>query len=607
MTDSRHKPSLSEYQHNYTQVELESLCKEAVNYHIRGDLKNAEKTYRKAIEAGSTKHMIFLNLGVICKNSGRTDEAILLYQKAIQISPDSPDAYNNLGNLYIGIGDFTQALNPILKSIQLAPNDPDVLTTLGWVYKKLGKSDQALSSTIKSLELNPDNPNAYLNLGSIYKDLGQLDQALVSTLKSLKLNPDNHIAYMNLGGTFRDLGKLNKALTSTLKAIELKPDNPDALINLGGIYKDLGNLDKALSSTLKAIELKPENPTAYMNLGGIYKELGNIDQAIAATQKSLKLMPDKQDAHLNLGMIYEANNEIELALQHYVKSANLSEKNKEGINLTSLISSVIILLQLNRIEKASLILKNAMIATASINSQKAKKDSVKNSQHNSSYLTYLSALIPKIPIVNSKNECQILHLGESHCLTFTNQLIRIKGKDFRITPCLIKGAKAFHLGNRSKNIYKVSFDRRVKTDLETYNYIFLSFGEIDCRPDEGIIDYCQKNGQPIKPIAQITAERYFEWTMKYLSEYANKLVYFGTPSPPLIEEEKGIPTDESQARLLAIKTFNISLQEQCRKSNILFADVFNLTRGKDGYNNGLWMLDGVHLSPKALNKLILNL
>ena len=58
----------------------------AIDYHRRGDLKRAEKEYRKAISSGYKHDDIYLNLGMICKNSARADEAAYLYKNASRFS-----------------------------------------------------------------------------------------------------------------------------------------------------------------------------------------------------------------------------------------------------------------------------------------------------------------------------------------------------------------------------------------------------------------------------------------------------------------------------------------------------------------------------------------
>ena len=288
-----------------TQISGDILLKNAIKHHIQGDLKNAEKDYRAAIDSGLLNVSLFSNLGIICQETQRTEEAISLYKKAIQINPNDPNAYTNLGGLHQNLGNLDEALTSTLKSLELKPDNPSAYMNLGNIYKDLGNLDQALTSTIKSLELKPNNPDAHMNLGGIYKDLGNLDQALASTLKSLELKPDNPTAHMNLGSIYKDLGNLDQALASTLKSLELKPDNPDAHMNLGGIYKDLGNLDQALASTLKSLELKPDNPGATSNLKAFIDQLNISPSNAKEVTQAYELLLNQTDiSHKDLSKIF---------------------------------------------------------------------------------------------------------------------------------------------------------------------------------------------------------------------------------------------------------------------------------------------------------------
>ena len=136
-----HKEKKKRISQQKPQLSGDLLLKSAIKHHARGDLTTAEKDYREAIKAGYSHCAIFSNLGLICKKSGRAEEAISLYLKAIEVNPNHPDAYLNLGSIYMD----------------------------------LSKPDQALVSTLKSLELKPDNPTAHMNLGIIYKNIGDLD------------------------------------------------------------------------------------------------------------------------------------------------------------------------------------------------------------------------------------------------------------------------------------------------------------------------------------------------------------------------------------------------------------------------------------------------
>jgi len=150
----------------------------------------------------------------------------------------------------------------------------------------------------------------------------------------------------------------------------------------------------------------------------------------------------------------------------------------------------------------------------------------------------------------------------------------------------------------------MGFEKRLQQDLGDYEHIFLSFGEIDCREDEGILLYCQKTGNAIQDVAKSTATRYFKLTTKLLSRQKEKLIYFGIPAPFWLGPSSEESSEHNKRRLLAIVIFNTTLAKRCQESGILFADVYKLTSRTDGYNNNRWMLDSTHLKPDALNVLV---
>ena len=153
----------------------------------------------------------------------------------------------------------------------------------------------------------------------------------------------------------------------------------------------------------------------------------------------------------------------------------------------------------------------------------------------------------------------------------------------------------------------MGFKKRLQQNLDDYAYIFLSFGEIDCREDEGILLHCKKTGKTIQDVSKSTAVKYYNWTSSSLSGHNRKLVYFGTPAPFRTGSDSEESSENNKQRLLAIKVFNTTLAKQCQESGILFADIYKLTAGKNGYNNNEWMIDSIHLKPKALKELIKNL
>ena len=278
------------------QAPKNAFIQKVIDYHIRGDLANAEKGYRAAITCGISNSTIFSNLGIICQVTQRTDEAIAHYIKAIAINPNNPDPYTNLGGLHKDLGNFDQALAFTLKSLRLNPDNPTAHMNLGGIYQKLGQLNQALASTLRSLELNPNNPGAHMNLGSIYKNLGNLNQALASTLKSLELKPDNPTAHSNLGGIYQELGQLNQALAATLISLELQPESSKALYSLGAIQIARGETEAARKNLLNAIKNNPQEYGAYYELSKMLKTAEEARELVKSINlaKSAEVTPQNR-------------------------------------------------------------------------------------------------------------------------------------------------------------------------------------------------------------------------------------------------------------------------------------------------------------------------
>ena len=74
-----------------------------------GKLKDAELSYRKAIEINPDFADAHSNLGNILKDFGKLKDAELSYRKAIEINPDYTEAHFNLGVLLRIIGESQEA------------------------------------------------------------------------------------------------------------------------------------------------------------------------------------------------------------------------------------------------------------------------------------------------------------------------------------------------------------------------------------------------------------------------------------------------------------------------------------------------------------------
>lgn len=445
---------------------------------------------------------------------------------------------------------------------------------------------------LDAIEKGLDHEVAFLNLAVIYKNSERKMKAIEMNEKALSINPKCTIAYSNLGNLQRELGNLDQALTHTLKSLELDPDNRLGYLTLGVIYRDLGKFEQAIEVMLKSLKYKQDDPVAYLNLGILYKDLCDFNRAISFTLKSLELRPKNTDAYMNLGWIHEIKRDNLQALEFYLKAfrTSMNENVKRNDCFTSYLTTLV---QLGRIVEAKKEIHLIQDLT------------LKTDSNIANYPDYLSSLIPMIPELSHSQLPESIHIGDSQSLAFTNQKICVNSINSVIKPSLVKGAKAWHLSKEKSNVYKTCFLNTLRGKLNKYKFILLSFGEIDCLPNEGILKYCAKYNASIEKTSKLTAKAYVRWVASELSEYREKLIIFGTPAPQRQERTDEIDWDEQNSNQILMRfNFNQSLASETSAWGFRFANVFKMTADENGFNNNKWLIDNFHLHPEAIHEII---
>ena len=127
--------------------------------------------------------------------------------------------------------------------------------------------------------------------------------------------------------------------------------------------------------------------------------------------------------------------------------------------------------------------------------------------------------------------------------------------------------------------------------------VFLSFGEIDCRPNEGIISAASKLNRPIENIISDTVEGYVSWFAEQNQSKNHRLFFFNVPAP-IYNENYTAEVNEDVTS--TIKLFNSLLRKIVLKNDFNLIDVYKFTVGHDEFSNGLFHIDGRHLSSAAI-------
>ena len=351
------------------------------------------------------------------------------------------------------------------------------------------------------------------------------------------------------------------------------------------------NIIKCIQYLSAALKVDLHNSTTLSQLGIAYFQLGELPTAINYFKNSLKNNIDNSDALNNWALI----------LIQQGKWFNTNESKYLNINLKKL--------TFNKHPQFYLcmIINNILVNKNHLNTQ-IFKDIVKQYGSNvrivdwklpkfvEAWLVFLIKLNNQILKSNQLNTAKhykiIHHIGDSHCLSFTNQKIKLNKNNYKIIPKLINGAKAWHLGNEEINLTKKLFENHLK-NIEEGSIIFLSFGEIDCRIDEGIINVILRDNsnQRINKIIYNTVRNYVNFCHNQINKRNLFCYILGIPAPMIINNNERVELLKK-----IIKKFNFYLKNICEEKEINFVDIYAYTKNNLDISNEKYMLDNCHLN-----------
>ena len=302
---------------------LQAKLNQGKALHRQGKLADAERCYGEVLQR-QPDHFDALHLvGVIARQTRRTERGVELIKKAIGLNPNVAEAHYNLGNALRDLKRSEEALASYDKAIALKPDIVEAHINRGNALRELKRPAEALASYDKAIALKPDYAEAHINRGNALMDLKRPAEALASYDKTIALKPDYAEAHSNRGAALMDLKRPAEALASCDKAIALKPDYAEARCNRGAALMDLKHPEEGLASYDKAIALKPDYAEAYNNRGNALRDLKRSEEALASYDRAIALKPDDALAHHNRGNALRDLKRSEEALASYDRAIAL--------------------------------------------------------------------------------------------------------------------------------------------------------------------------------------------------------------------------------------------------------------------------------------------
>ena len=143
--------------------------------HQKGDLEGAIDVMRGAVAADGGVALYHSNLGEMCRQAKRLDEAISEAGCALALDPSNVAVLNNLGIARYDRDEYELAAEAYQRAIELSPTLPMSYNNLGNALLALGRAAESLPLYQHALALDPEYVEAHSNLAMALLSTGDFE------------------------------------------------------------------------------------------------------------------------------------------------------------------------------------------------------------------------------------------------------------------------------------------------------------------------------------------------------------------------------------------------------------------------------------------------
>jgi tetratricopeptide (TPR) repeat protein len=277
------------------------LIQEAAKFQAQGNLQDAERLYRAALELDPNHFATLYFLGLSYAQQGRGEAAVALLHRAVAQNPQIAEVHNNLGVTLQALRRYDEALECYKAALLIAPRYAMAHNNLGTTLAALQRDEEALAHLQQALGIEPGNVEVLCNLGKQYFVLGRHREALVYLGKAVAARPELPDAQLALGNAHLALNCPHEALTSYQNALGLNPRSVTARLLIGDVLQVLNRPSEALAQYQHAHLLEPNCFETEMKLGNLLQSLSRHREALAAYRRALAINPNEARTHDCLG------------------------------------------------------------------------------------------------------------------------------------------------------------------------------------------------------------------------------------------------------------------------------------------------------------------
>ncbi len=141
-------------------------------------------------------------------NNGNLREAIVRYQQAIQIAPDIVLLYRDLAQAYYLAKGYNEALNTLQPIVDQGAADAETYKIMAQSLIAIKEPKKAKKLLREAVEKHPNSGSLYHVMGRMYMDDNEVAYALESWLDGIEKDPSYHLNYYEAATTYMNTDKV---------------------------------------------------------------------------------------------------------------------------------------------------------------------------------------------------------------------------------------------------------------------------------------------------------------------------------------------------------------------------------------------------------------
>lgn len=217
----------------------------------------SERLLKEALEtepANPNNYLLLSNLGTVCRNQGKLDDALENYDMALTVAPKSTTILHNRAALLMEMDSTKRALADYQKLLDINPSDSEARASVGLIALEVGDMALAEESFQKCLDANSSDMDARRGMALLRRLNGDYDKAIA--LYDGIINDENRVSnYLNRAECYMAVSRFQEAQQDLMEAQKLDPQSSDLFLLKARLAQLQFRFDDACDYAKEALRL----------------------------------------------------------------------------------------------------------------------------------------------------------------------------------------------------------------------------------------------------------------------------------------------------------------------------------------------------------------